>query len=77
DLDWISLGTGMALGYLLGMVTIPLPGGASFSLGPAAGCILVGLALGAIGRTGPTVWEPSTEIALTLRQFGLMLFLGV
>lgn len=77
NLDWISLGTGMALGYLLGMVTIPLPGGASFSLGPAAGCILVGLALGAIGRTGPTVWEPSTEIALTLRQFGLMLFLGV
>ncbi|MBE1539467.1 aspartate:alanine exchanger family transporter [Micrococcus yunnanensis] len=77
NLDWISLGTGMALGYLLGLVTIPLPGGASFSLGPAAGCILVGLALGAIGRTGPTVWEPSTEIALTLRQFGLMLFLGV
>ena len=23
------------------------------------------------------MWEPSTEIALTLRQFGLMLFLGV
>ena len=77
NLDWISLGTGMALGYLLGLVTIPLPGGASFSLGPAAGCILVGLTLGAIGRTGPTVWEPSTEIALTLRQLGLMLFLGV
>lgn len=77
DLDWVSLGLGMASGYLLGMVTIPLPGGASFSLGSAAGALVMGLILGAIGRTGRTVWELSTEINLTLRQFGLMVFLGV
>lgn len=76
DLDWVSLGVGMSIGYLVGMITLPLPGGASFALGSAAGTLVTGLVLGAVGRTGQTVWELSTEINLTLRQFGLMLFLG-
>jgi putative transport protein len=36
----------------------------------------VGLLLGALGRTGPFVWQPPYAAALTLRQLGLVLFLA-
>jgi putative transport protein len=58
------------------MLSIPLSGGASFSLGPAGGPLVVGLALGALGRTGPLVWQVPFSAGLTLRQLGLALFLA-
>src|SRR5665648_604620 len=56
EIDALSVGIGMALGLLLGLVTIPLPGGAAFALGSAAGPLLVGMVLGRMERTGPMVW---------------------
>lgn len=76
DIDWVSLGAGLALSYLVALVVVPLPGGASFALGSAAGGLVVGLVLGSIGRTGSTVWQVPAGLNLSLRQFGLMMFNG-
>ncbi|HYP76755.1 MAG TPA: TrkA C-terminal domain-containing protein [Polyangiaceae bacterium] len=75
EVDLISFGLGIALGLLLGSVPIPVPGG-TFSLGLAGGPLLVGLILGRLGRTGPLVWTSPYGANLTLRQFGLVLFLA-
>ncbi|HET7541247.1 MAG TPA: TrkA C-terminal domain-containing protein [Polyangiaceae bacterium] len=75
EVDVISFGLGIALGLLLGAVRVPVPGG-TFSLGFAGGPLLVGLILGRLGRTGPLVWSSPYGANLTLRQFGLVLFLA-
>jgi putative transport protein len=76
ELDVLSFSVGVALGLALGAVEVPLPGGGSFSLGFAGGPLLVGLALGALGRTGPIVWQLPHSANLTLRQFGIVVFLA-
>lgn len=75
EIDLLSFSLGMAAGLALGAVTVPLPGG-GFSLGSAGGPLVVGLILGALGRTGPFVWQPPYTAALTLRQLGMVLFLA-
>jgi putative transport protein len=76
ELDVLSFSVGVALGLLLGAVDVPLPGGGEFSLGFAGGPLVVGLALGALGRTGPIVWQLPHAANLTLRQLGTVLFLA-
>ena len=76
EIDPLSLGTGIAVGLLLGLVTVPLPGGVAFALGSAAGPLVVGMVLGRVDRTGPIVWALPVSANLTLRQLGLLLFLG-
>ncbi|WP_114853193.1 aspartate:alanine exchanger family transporter [Brachybacterium sp. YJGR34] len=76
ELDVLSLGLGLVLGLALGLVTVPMPGGGSFSLGPAAGPLLMGMMLGALRRTGPVVWALPGTATVTLRQLGLLLFLA-
>ena len=69
-----SFGLGMALGVLIGMIPIPLPGGTVVRLGLAGGPLLVALFLGRVGRTGPITWSLPLSANLTLRQIGLVLF---
>lgn len=76
EVDALTMGVGMALGLLVGLVTVPLPGGVEFSLGPAAGPLVVGMVLGGLERTGPVVWGMPHAANLTLRQLGLVLFLA-
>jgi putative transport protein len=76
EIDVVSLGLGIALGLLLGMIPIPLPGGGQFTLGFAGGPLIVALILGWRERTGPIVWSLPYSANLTLRQFGLTLFLA-
>ncbi len=76
EIDVVSLGLGVALGLLVGMIPIPLPGGTIFRLGSAGGPLLVALFLGWRERTGPIVWSLPYSANLTLRQFGLILFLA-
>lgn len=76
EVDALALGLGMVLGLLLGAITIPLPGGVEFSLGPAAGPLVVGMVLGAVHRTGPLIWNIPLTVNLTIRQLGLLLFLA-
>jgi putative transport protein len=76
EVNILTLSLGLALGLLLGLLPIPLPGGIHVSLGYAGGPLLVGLILGARERTGPLVWTLPYSANLTLRQFGLILFLA-
>lgn len=76
EVDVPSLAVGLGAGLLLGLVPIPLPGGVVLELGFAGGPLLVALALGALGRTGRWVWTLPYSANLTLRQFGLLLFLA-
>jgi putative transport protein len=74
EVDVATFSIGLALGLLLGVVDVPLPGGGSFSLGFAGGPLVVGLVLGIVRRTGSLVWQLPYGAGLTLRQFGLVLF---
>ena len=76
EVDVITFGLGIALGLALGSLELPLPGHERFSLGLAGGPLVMGLLLGRAGRTGPLVWTPPYGGNLTLRQFGLVLFLA-
>jgi putative transport protein len=76
EFSYVSVGLGMTLGVLLGLLQIPIPGIGSFSLGIAGGPLLVALALGRFGRTGPLSWHIPLSANLTLRNFGLTLFLA-
>ncbi|MEE6287568.1 TrkA C-terminal domain-containing protein [Georgenia sp. MJ173] len=76
EIDALSLGAGLAVGLTLGLLTLPLPGGLAFALGSAAGPLVVGMVLGRLHRTGPVVWALPTAANLTIRQLGLLLFLG-
>src|SRR5699024_5610417 len=75
-LDVLSLGLGLTLAGAAGLVSLPMPGGGSFALGPAAGPLLVGMVLGALRRTGPVIWALPGSANRTLRQLGLLLFLA-
>lgn len=76
EINAMTFSVGIALGLLLGLVTIPLGGGQSFKLGLAGGPLIVGLILGAVGTTGPLNWQLPYNANLTLRQIGLILFLA-
>jgi putative transport protein len=76
EVDILTFSLGIALGLLVGLVPIPMPGGGALKLGFAGGPLVVALILGARGRTGPLVWSMPYSANLTLRQLGLILFLA-
>lgn len=76
EIDALGFALGLTAGLLLGLVSVPLPGGGSFSLGTAAGPLVVGMVLGALHRTGPLQWHLPQAASLTIRQLGLLLFLA-
>jgi putative transport protein len=76
ELSFVSIGVGIALGLLLGMIPIPLPGGGTFSLGVAGGPLVMALVLGWLGRTGPLGWRIPVVANLVLRNLGLSVFIG-
>jgi len=76
ELDYTALTLGIALGVLIGLIPIPIPGGSSVSLGFAGGPLVAGLVLGRLGRTGPLVWSIPLEANQALRHIGLLFFLA-
>jgi putative transport protein len=76
EIDILTFSLGLLLGLLLGQIPIPSPGGGVIRLGIAGGPLLVALVLGTVERTGPLVWTVPYSANLTLRQFGLVLFLA-
>jgi putative transport protein len=76
DLSYVSIGIGMTLGVLLGLVPIPVPGVGTVSLGIGGGPLIVALILGRLRRTGPITWVMPLPANIVLRNFGLTLFLA-
>lgn len=76
EIDIPTFSVGLALGLLVGTVPIPFPGGVDIKLGLAGGPLVVALILGALDRTGPLTWTLPYSANVTLRQFGLVLFLA-
>jgi putative transport protein len=76
EFSYVSLGVGMALGVLLGILPIPVPGLGTLTLGVAGGPLVMALILGRLGRTGGWAWTMPVSANLTLRNFGLTLFLA-
>jgi len=76
EVNLASLTVGLALGILVGLIPIPLPGGVVITLGMAGGPLLIGLILGARRRTGRLVWTIPYSANLTLRQIGLTMLLA-
>ena len=75
-IDYISVSLGIAIGLVLGSISIPVIGGGSFKLGFAGGPLIASLILGKIGRTGSIIWTMPYNANLTLRQMGVVLFLA-
>jgi putative transport protein len=75
ELSFISIGAGAAVGLLVGLLPLPIPGIGKLTLGLAA-LLLVALYLGKIRRSGPFVWTMPLSANLVLRNFGLTIFLA-
>ena len=78
ELDPLGIGAfslAVFLGVLLGKFTLPLPGGAAFSLGNTGGALLMALALGHFGHIGRIAMRMPAASLKTLREFGLAMFL--
>ena len=76
QLNWVAVGGGLFLGYLVALIVIPMPGGASFELGFALGPLIVGLVLGALHRTRHVPWKVPASINTAFQQWGLVIFLS-
>ena len=76
EFSYVSLGLGMVLGVLLGLIPIPVPGVGTVTLGIGGGPLLVALIAGKLRRTGPLLWVMPLPANIVLRNFGLALFLA-
>lgn len=77
EVSYLALGIGMVLGVLFGLIPFPLPGLGTFTFGAAGGAMIVSLLLGWREHTGGLTWTMPPAANLTLRNFGLTLFLAV
>jgi putative transport protein len=76
DINPAAFGLGLLVGLLLGEIPIPVPGGGTFSIGAAAGTLIVGLIMGRIGRIGRVVTALPYTASMVLSEFGLLVFLA-
>src|SRR5262245_52988097 len=76
EFSYVSLGLGMVLGVLLGLIPIPIPGIGKVTLGITGGPLIVALILGKLRRTGSLLWVMPLPANIVLPNFGLALFLA-
>lgn len=75
DFGLLAFAIAAIFGYILGKITIPLPGGASFSLGTSGGPLLAGLIMGHFAHIGPVSISVPKNTLSVVREVGLALFL--
>ena len=75
EFSYISIGIGVALGFLIGAIQFPLPGIGKLSVG-LAGVLIAALVLGKLRRTGGMNWTIPLSANLVIRNLGLTLFLA-
>lgn len=71
----LAFAVAAVLGVLIGKITIPLPGGARFSLGTSGGPLLAGLVMGHFAHVGPVAIDVPKKTLDVVREVGLALFL--
>ena len=76
EFSYVSLGIGMVLGVLLGLIPIPIPGVGTVTLGIGGGPLIVALIVGKLRRTGPLLWVMPLPANIVLRNYGLAIFLA-
>jgi putative transport protein len=76
EFSYVSLGLGMVLGVLLGLIPIPIPGVGTVTLGIGGGPLIVALVAGKLRRTGPLLWVMPMPANIALRSYGLAMFLA-
>jgi len=76
ETDLLSLSLGLALGIIIGLIPISLPGGNPLTLGLAGGPLITGLVLGHFGRVGRIVGHIPRPTRMLLQELGLVLFLA-
>ncbi|MGN0372951.1 MAG: permease [Enterocloster sp.] len=74
-MGFFALSFAIVAGVLIGKITIPLPGGASFSLGTSGGPLIAGLLMGHFGNFGRLSVTVKKNVLETMREFGLAMFL--
>ena len=75
EFSYVSIGLGMALGFLIGAIHIPIPGVGKIAIG-LAGVLLVALVLGKLRHTAGINWTIPLSANLVLRNLGLTVFLA-
>lgn len=75
DAGFFPFMAAIVLGILIGNVKVPLPGGASFSLGTTGGPLIMGLLFGHFAHVGSLDITVPIHTLKTFRELGLMLFL--
>ena len=75
EFSYISIGIGMALGFLIGAIQLPIPGIGKLAVG-LAGVLIMALVLGKLRRTGGMNWTIPLSANLVIRNLGLTLFLA-
>jgi putative transport protein len=75
EFSYISIGLGMALGFIVGTIKIPLPGIGGISLG-LSGVLIVAMILGSLRRSAGLSWVLPLPAAIVLRNLGLTVFLA-
>ena len=72
---YFAFALAIILGILLGQIHVPLPGGASFSLGNSGGPLLTGLLFGHLRHIGGLSLTMPKKTMESIRELGLALFL--
>jgi putative transport protein len=75
EFSYIGIGIGMALGFLIGAIQLPLPGIGKISVG-LSGVLILALILGKLRRTGGMNWTIPLSANIVIRNLGLTLFLA-
>ena len=75
EISYISVGLGMAIGFAVGAISIPIPGIGKMALG-FIGVLLVALILGNARRTAGINWTMPLSANKVLFNLGLTLFLA-
>lgn len=75
EFSYIGIGIGMALGFLIGAIQIPLPAIGKISVG-LSGVLIMALILGKLRRSGALSWTIPLSANIVIRNLGLTLFLA-
>jgi len=75
DFGLLAFAVAAILGVVIGKISIPLPGGAHFSLGTSGGPLLAGLVMGHFAHIGPVSISVPKKTLDVVREVGLALFL--